>query len=272
MTAVQNTIGEWEPFAVREQSKDDRRRAEPADAPAGVGWSEDEMDYLAESSLSVPGQGDRPEDCGDHIPLKYCPSCGEPHALERTCGSRSCPSCNTVWMGDHAEKATVRLVAARENEPDGVRRRLVHAVFSPPEGEIETTGQYERGKKEAQQLAKEHGIRGGVCIGHGYRVKEVVQERFRRLRKEEVVDGGIWRWILRERSGDWRTAVYFSPHYHIIGLATDFKANDPAGDDGWVSWRIRDVKRHSRRKVDPYEDIYGLTYYLLSQQVLAGAA
>ena len=238
--------------------------AEPADAPASVGWDEGDLDYLADGALTVPGQGDRPEDCGDYLPLKYCPNCGEPHVLERTCGGRRCPSCHTVWMGEHAEKATVRMAAARESADEGIRRRVVHVVVSPPEGEIETTGGYQRGKKHAQLLAKRHGVRGGAVIGHGYRVKEDTVSRFRSLKDDGEIDGGLWRWILTERSGDWRTAVYFSPHYHIVGFAEDVQESSPGEDNGWIVSRIRSVERHHLHRSAPYEDLYGLFYYLLS--------
>lgn len=141
---------------------------------------------------------------------------------------------------------------------------MVHAVVSAPEGEIETTGGYQRGKKHAQLLAKEHGIRGGAVIAHGFRVKEAVQRRFRALKADGEIEAGLWRWLLEEREGDWRTAVYYSPHYHIVGFAEDVEASSPDEDDGWVVTNIRSVERHSLTLQAPYEDLYGLFYYLLS--------
>ena len=265
---IQDTLGEWKPFAVREPSSpaEPERPVEPADAPAGTAWREDGLaqEFLAAGNLTVPGQGTRPADCGDYLPLKYCPSCGEPHAFERTCGNRSCPSCSTVWMGEHAEKGTVRLTAAREVEPDGYRRRLAHIVVSAPEGALGTITEYEKGKRRAYQLAQEHGVRGGVVIGHAYRVTDEAKRLFGALKDAGEVDCGLWRWILTEREGDWRSAVYFSPHYHIVGLVEDLAESSPESDGGWVVSRIRSLERHHLTKLKPYEDVYGLLYYLLS--------
>lgn len=264
----QETIGDWAAFRVLPETYDSPPEpatpAEPAEAPEAVGWPEEEVDYLADTALTVPGRGDRPKDCGDYLPLKYCPVCGEPHALERTCSGRRCPSCSTVWMGEHAEKATVRMAAAREAADDGWKKRVVHIGVSPSEGEIETTGDYQRGKKHAQKLAKEHGIRGGAVIGHAYRVTNEVKKAFRRLKEAGEVECGLWRWILEERPGQWREAVYFSPHYHIIGFAEDVAASSPADDGGWIVSRIRSVENHNLTKQKPYDDLYGLFYYLLS--------
>lgn len=166
MADIQETLGtSIRGYALRDSTPTpDAPRVETADAPDGMGWTEDEMDYLADSSLTVPGRGDRAPGCGDYLPLKFCPVCGEPEMLEKRCKQRSCPACHTLWMGDAAERATVRIVAARESEPDGIDRRAVHVVASPPEGAIETTGAFESGARTAHQLAREHGIRGGVVV------------------------------------------------------------------------------------------------------------
>lgn len=259
--ALQETFGEWNAFAVREETRDGPARpAEPADVPAGMGWSEDEIEYLAASSLTVPGRGERSEGCGDYLPLKFCPSCGEPEMLEKRCKQRTCPACHGIWTGEAAERATVRLTAAREAEADGLERRAVHVVVSPPEGEIETTGAFERGVRRAYELAKEHGVRGGTVIPHGYRVKEATKAAFREANPEM----GIWRWLLEEREEDWRTLTYYSPHFHVVGLSGDVSASSPEEDGGWVVSRIRTLEEHNRRHVSTYEDTYGLFYYLLT--------
>lgn len=250
------------PFGVRvlEESEEPARPAEPADVADGLGWSESEIDYLAENGLTIPGRGSRSEGCGDYLPLKFCPNCGEPELLEKRCKQRTCPACESIWTGEQAERATVRMVAAREAEPDGLARRAVHAVASAPEGSIRTVVQFHRGAKRAYELAKEKGVRGGVVVPHAYRVNEDVQAEFR----EADPDMGIWRWLKDHREGEWRAAVYFSPHYHIIGLAEDVAASDPGSDDGWIFKRIRSLERHNRRRASSYEDVYGVLYYLLT--------
>jgi hypothetical protein len=249
------------PFAVRAlEPVEPERPAEPADLDESLGWSESEIEYLAGGGLTIPGRGDRSEGCGDYLPLKFCPKCGEPELLEKRCKQRTCPACESLWTGEQAERAAVRLVAAREAEPDGLQRRAVHAVASLPEGEVETITQFRRAGKEAYALAKEKGVRGGVVVPHAYRVNDDVKAAFREVEPEM----GIWRWLKDERPEDWRTLVHFSPHFHIVGLAEDVAASDPDADDGWVFKRIRTLERHNWRREAPYEDVYGLLYYLLT--------
>jgi hypothetical protein len=254
-------------FAVREPaSSDGRPSPEPADAPAGVAWPE-EPGAVADTSLTIPGRGDRPSDCGDYMPLKYCPECGEPHMVEHRCKGRRCPSCEAIWTGERAEAATVRLEAARLAEPDGARRRVVHVVVSPPESFDETVDGYRRGARRANTLAKAHGIRGGAVIPHGYRVKESVKEEYREgVREGRIEKRGVWSWLKERYDGSrWRAAVYYSPHYHVVGLAEDVAASSPEADDGWVVSRIRSLDRVNGAADKPaHEDAYGLFYYLLS--------
>lgn len=249
------------PFAVDVVDRDRvESPVEPADVGGGGGWSEDDIDYIAAGGLTVPGQGDRSKGCGDYLPLKYCPKCGESEMLEKRCKQRTCPSCHTIWTGEQAERATVRMVAAREAQPDGLERRAVHAVATVPPGEIETIVQFRQGAKRAYELAKEHGVRGGVVVPHAFRVEDSVKAEYRAVEP----DMGIWRWLLDHREEEWRTAVYFSPHYHIIGLAEDIAASSPEEDGGWNFKRIRSLERHNRRRESSYEDVYGVLYYLLT--------
>jgi len=230
-------------------------------------WQE-ELDYsvFADSSMSVPGQGEKGPNCQIWKPAEFCDECAEVSYAQNHCGRRSCPHCVGIWTEERAVGSTKRLSAKRHTEQMGIDRRIVHAVMSPPEGEIRTLQQVYSGFKEAYSIAEERGIRGGVAIFHGFRVKDDVQQEFKREAPDDI---GIWHWIMDVRPESWRELTYWSPHYHIIGLCRDFEAGDL--ENGWVAHRIdRDGGRSAflpyegLRDTDSYEEVVGTVRYLMS--------
>ena len=225
-------------------------------------WQEEiEYSVFADSSMTLPGQGDTGPNCGIWKPADFCDECAEVGYAPNRCEQRSCPNCVGEWTRQRAVGATRRLQAGRWAEDDGIDRRVVHAVMSPPEGDVRTLQQVYDGFGEAYELAKEKGIRGGVAVFHGFRVKEEVQKEF----QEADPEMGIWRWVRTERPEDWRNLTYWSPHYHIIGLCRDFEADDPDEQDGWVARRIRSVDPMAALSDrESYRDVVGLIRYLMS--------
>lgn len=84
--------------------------------------------------------------------------------------------------------------------------------------------------------------------------------------EQEATESGLWAWLKDEYEGSrWRSAVYYSPHYHVVGLAEDVAASSPEADDGWVVSNIRSLESVNRGSdKSAHEDVYGLFYYLLS--------
>lgn len=225
-------------------------------------WQEElEYSVFADSSMTLPGEGEEGPNCGVWKPAEFCDSCAEVAYAPNHCGRRSCPNCDSVWTKERAVGITKRLSAARHVETAGIDRRTVHAVMSPPEGEIRTLQQVYDGYREAYRLAEQKGVRGGTAIFHGYRVKAEVQEQYRAADP----DMGIWRWLLDERAESWRSLTYWSPHYHIIGLCREFEADDPDAQDGWVARRVRALNPHEGlRDREAYDDLVGAVRYLMS--------
>jgi len=146
--------------------------------------------------------------------------------------------------------------AARWGLDDGIERRAVHVVASPPAGSVTSLADVKRYRKRAIEKGKEAGVRGGVTVFHGFRTTEETD----RLYKAKDLDVGKWEWI-REHDRGWRSFVYWSPHYHIIGLATEV---EPPSSD-WVVSRLSTLdpmKNLSRR--DSYESVAKTAQYLLS--------
>jgi hypothetical protein len=207
----------------------------------------------------IPGMGESGEGCGTWRPHGFCD--GEEHHVDlrmHLCGRRECDRCwSGEWAGPRTASVVSRLAAGRHVEEPGIDRRMVNGVVSPPEGAITSVEQmYDEGRPRAIELAKEHGIRGGYVVVHPFRVLEDAKERFRSLVESgdwnPKEDGGIWRWI-RENDRWWYGQVYWSPHYHVIGLCRDFAPSDPEGDDGWV---VKNVERGGSHSLEPFRNLH----------------
>lgn len=239
-------------------SSSTKRRAE--DRELGQ-WSEDlETSIYGECDFTIPGMGQRPESCGRWYPESFC-SDGHVNLGVSRCQNRSCPDCNGIYTRKRSEKVCRRLGAARYAAEEPADKRTVHVVVSAPEGSVETKEQFYAGHKSAYELAKAKGVRGGVLVPHGWRVLEATKAEYR----EKDPDGGVWKFI-RENDRHWRDQVYWSPHYHIIGLARfeDLGENSPDEDDGWVFERMRTLKPFKLREREGYDDLIGTTRYVLS--------
>jgi hypothetical protein len=221
-------------------------------------WNED-LSPWGVTEWRLPGQGDAGPGCGEWYPGAVCETCGEVDFGTHVCGRRSCPDCWGVWAQEAAVRATHRIQSFRYTQPDNHRRQVAHAFVSPPEGEVMNERQFWEGRTRAAEIAQEKGFRGCTVIPHPYRVTEKGQQEYERADPEY----GIWVW-LRNDVEDMERYIYWSPHYHIVGLTgADM---DPAEDsDEWVY--------HFKRSVEPFggvhdsgshEDLYGLFRYLLS--------
>lgn len=242
----------------RSASESARRAAERREAGA---WTEDlETSIYGEQDWTIPGMGERPESCGRWYPDGFCDD-GHYQLGRSRCNNRSCPDCWPLYTRKRSEKVARRLGAARHAAEAAPDKRAVHVTVSPPEGEIQSKQDFYALLKDAYQLAKEKGVRGGVAVPHGYRVLERVKNQWR----AEDVEGGVWRYI-RENDVHWRDQCYWSPHVHIIGLARydELGENSPEDDDGWVFQRLRTLSRFQIDDPEGYDSMIGVTRYILS--------
>lgn len=241
---------------------DDDGGAVGVESPAGAWPEEVETRYYADSAMTLPGMGERGANCGEWYPAEFCESCGSVHAGVSRCHQRGCPDCWATWTGNRAESIVRRLTAYRFTKPPGVERRVVHAVASPPPGEVRTLTDVARYRRKAQERLKERGVRGGVMVFHGFRVKQSVKETYWELRDAEAVSGGLWQFV-RENDRDWRTQTYWSPHFHVIGSAVEFDA-DVSCDD-WVIRRLSSADSlTSLSDTAAYTSVAKMSRYILS--------
>jgi len=252
------------------QERGDRDESEPGDEPEReVGAWQEQLDvsFFADSSMTLPGKGEPGKNCGDWYPAEFCKVCGEPQFGESRCEQRSCPSCWAKWSRNRTEGATRRLAVARYVASEGLSKRLVHSVVSPPEGSVRSLVDVYQGFRKAYEIGQSKGVRGGVAIFHGYRVTEEAQAAYEAEvevgKWDPETQGKLWSWV-RQHTQSWRSLTYWSPHWHLIGLCEDFEADDPDGQDGWVARRIRGLERFTLRDLEGYDDMIGCVRYLLS--------
>jgi hypothetical protein len=117
------------------------------------------------------------------------------------------------------------------------------------------------GRTRAADIAREKGFRGFAVVPHPWRVTEDAKDEFRRVDP----DVGLWVWLRTEFSEtQMRDRIYWSPHYHIIGLTTpDMEPGDES--DEWLYEFIRSFESYEGiRDRGSHEDVYGAFRYLLS--------
>jgi len=225
-----------------------------------------EESIYGEQSWSIPGMGEQPASCGRWYHDRFCEN-GHLILNKSSCELRDCPECWWKWNRQRSGKIMRRLGAARLAAEENADKRAVHAVVSPPPGSITTKQELYDAFTDAYELATEHGVRGGACIFHGYRATDAARAEFARAKErgEEAASFGLWRWI-RENDRHWRDQVYWSPHWHFVGLARfeDTTEGDTEADDGWLFKKIRTLERFTLTDPSGYEDMARVTRYLLS--------
>lgn len=243
----------------REESEEPEEPARPTHVDDAGRWPDDlEVSTYADAAVTLPGKADPGPGCGEWAPRQFCDTCGDHHMAPHRCHKRGCPDCWSSWAARRAESITRKIQAARWALPDGLERRAVHGLVSPPPGEVRTLADVARWRKKALEQARAAGIRGGVTVFHGFRETEEALAEFR----EEDPDCGLWEWI-REEDRHWRDLTRWSPHYHIIGLAEEVEIDD-VGEE-WVVRRLSTLTSFKGlRQRDSYESIAQTAQYLLS--------
>lgn len=222
-------------------------------------WTEGSSGY-AEGDWVLPGFGESHPECGEVVAGGVCDECGYVDWMASECGRRECPKCwSSSWRRSAARGAAERLAQFRAVAGEGIHRRTVHAVVSPPEGNIKSKQDVEALRSEAQEKAREHGVRGGVSVFHAFRATDEAKAAWGKA-QDCGFEKGIWAWI-REREEP-RRWMYWSPHVHIIGLARDFQ--EATGEGEWVVKNVGSLGEFHLREESGYEDMYRVLMYLLS--------
>lgn len=242
------------PEADEESRVDERsRRSSPG------AWDEDLGKWGADP-WQLPGQGETGPRCGEIFVESVCTNCGEPGFAAHKCGRRTCPDCWGLWARDAAVRATSRVQAFRHVQPADYHRQVAHTVVSPPEGDCMNERGVWQWRKKAGELAKEKGIRGAAVIPHPWRPTSEAKQIYRAADP----DVNLYVWIRNEAPADPQEYLYWSPHFHVIGVTTPDM--DPAEDGDAALWEfIRTLAPYDGvTDEESHNDLYGLFRYLLS--------
>lgn len=258
-----STESRWTPQQIRGGTNTETASSSEDTASSEGAWTEDlDVAIYGEQDWLLPGYGKQPESCGNWYPKEFCEKCGEPHLGESRCQNRACPQCWGTWSADRTVSAVSRLAGKRYAAEEPGDKRTGHYVLSPPEESVQSKREFYEAFKRAYKLAEEHGVRGGLVIPHGYRLTDETKQEFRA--QDEY--NKAWRYV-RENKWDWRDQVYWSPHFHIIGLGRyeDVTAGDSDEDDGWVFKMVDSLERfESLTDRSGYDDMASRVRYLLS--------
>ena len=245
------------PVGVIEEDTEPTKRAARSSPGA---WDEDLGRYGADR-WNLPGYGAKGPKCEEWYAEAVCGECGHLQLGTHNCGRRSCPNCWGIWAKEAGVRATERVQSFRETQPKNHRRQAAHAVVSPPDGAVMNEREFYDGRSRAADIAQEKGFRGFAVVAHPWRVTDEAKRAYR-IEEPEV---GLWVWLRRELSEpELREMIYWSPHYHIIGITTqEMEPGD--GSDEWLYEFIRSFGAYeNKHDTESHEEVYGAFRYLLS--------
>lgn len=198
-------------------------------------------DYFAKKFIPV-GAGKKPYNCAGWLPLKFCKTCGQLHMIAGNCNKSICPDCSTKWRYTRTETA-VRKLFLYKMEHDV---RLMHIIVSiPPENYANLKNIADIRiliRKEIYPFLKTKNIYGGWMVFHPFRIiqnkKKELFDYFKIYDLDEKL-GEFRLWKILTKIKNWRDFVYWSPHFHLIGIS-DYVEEAKTGDP-FVFKRIGDL-------------------------------
>jgi hypothetical protein len=128
---------------------------------------------------ALPGHGEKYDSCRK---INWAYSCESFHNVKygvQHCDRPECPECVGFWANREAKNATPRLTEAgrlwrNAGRPVG---QLKHIVISPPQAwaevMISNVDDFKRIRTEANKVAKQAGLLGGIMIFHAHRGSKI---------------------------------------------------------------------------------------------------
>jgi hypothetical protein len=128
--------------------------------------------------------------------------------------------------------------------------------------------EFYEGRKRAAEIAEEKGFRGFAVVPHPWRVTDDAKQEWREnVSRDEDGDPkiGVWVWLRNEFSeSEIKERIYWSPHYHIIGVTTADMEPGEESDEWLYQFRRSLTPYEGVRDHESHEDLYGAFRYLLS--------
>lgn len=273
-------------MSLAQQSIGEAVAASRREAPADIRPRPVERAFYG-ADVKLPGFGHAPDRCQRYRPVGFCEE-GHPVLGASSCDTRGCPD---HWRDgvERAVEAIVARLAAYRHTRTGWEKRLVHAVASPPQGGMWSTRAFYGTRPDTYEVADEVGVRGGVCIPHGYRTNDELEARWELADLDEAERrAGKWAFARDRAEGEWSAMREFiepAPHNHLLSAVKDLDGE--AVPDGWIVKNIRGlapfhidadavpvaavlgpggrIERDPREvALEGYQDMASVAYYLLT--------
>ena len=210
-----------------------------------------------QKTWNVLGSAGKPRKCITALPLRFCENCGQVYIITGNCNTPGCPDCSNRWRYQRTESIVKKLQSYSYEK----KLRLQHIMISPSDKDYkylkspEIISKFQKNK--IYPFLKHKNITGGVIIFHPFRIIKEKKVELYEYYDDIDIDlslGEFALWKILGRIKNWRDFVYWSPHFHIIGITNRSEA--ATLNDRFVFKNIGDLQQIT--------DVIKVTMYLLT--------
>lgn len=235
-------------------------------------------------ALPLPGSGERLPTCGVRFNGHFCPDCGTPHSVGRTCGCSRCPRCWQSWAFHRAKSIASKLEALGRHEYSQNNRKVKqhHLTVSFRDStRFNSKNTLDRAIAVQKQLLAKANVDTGYLIYHAWRIAP--EYRGEVMGHESGSGDGDMNWpdVLEKVESDewsWEAVkdefLVYAPHFHVICLSEFVQTGAVVGEiedeTGIVIHRITTEREDGKeRSIDGIEELCKVTAYSLSHAGIA---
>lgn len=178
-------------------------------------------------AYELPGSGERLASCGDDVPALFCPICGTPETVGRTCRRSSCPRCWQSWVYQRARTlaAKVESLGRHEYAQNDRAVKQHHLVVSFRDStRVRSTDPHKQATTIAKLLLQRVNVETGYLVYHPYRIAPA----YRGHERGHTPGNGTMTWpdilaLIERDEWSWPAVrekfLVYGPHFHVIGLS-----------------------------------------------------
>lgn len=225
----------------------------------------------------LPSTGEMLEDCGERFAGNFCPGCGKPHEVGRTCRNPDCPRCWQSWAFHRGISMAAKLQSLAKYRPDGVFKHHI-TVSLDDSTRFNSKDPLKRGTEAVKALLAQVDIDTGYLVYHPYRIAP--EYRGTILGHESGEGDMSWKDILEKVESDawtWEAVreefLVYAPHFHVICLSEFVDCTSVAQIEeqtGGVIHRITTRREDGNEKsIADLEELCKVTAYSLSHAGIA---
>lgn len=270
-------------FEYRKDGEDTRVRiaqdTDPAFNDAITTSDPDARDYADElPAHPLPGSGETGDDCGIDVHGLFCPDCGSPQLVGRTCRRSRCSRCWQSWAFHRGTTIAAKLESLATGM-DGHTKKHHLTVSFRDSTRFNSKDSLDRAIAVQKQLMSAVNVDTGYIIYHPYRIAP--EYRGSVMGHESGSGDMTWKDILEKLESDewsWEAVkdefLTYSPHFHVLALSpmvqTGAVAERIEDETGVVIHRITQERKDGNEKsIVDLNELSKVTAYSLSHAGLA---